>query len=58
MTPAEHYANDCRFNANETDESQLLDAYTNVDCDEYHVGQTVTRPKTATPVWNEDYQVS
>ncbi|KAH7730323.1 protein kinase C II [Aphelenchoides avenae] len=45
-----------RFNANDSSESQLLDAYTNVDCDEYHVGQTVTRPRTATPVWNEDYQ--
>uniref|UniRef100_A0A915EJI2 C2 domain-containing protein n=1 Tax=Ditylenchus dipsaci TaxID=166011 RepID=A0A915EJI2_9BILA len=33
-----------------------LDAYVNVDCDEYHVGQTATRPKTTTPVWNEDYQ--
>lgn len=28
----------------------------NVDCDEYHIGQTVTRPKTTTPIWNEDYQ--
>lgn len=35
----------------------ILDAYVNVDCDEYHIGQTVTRPKTCTPVWNEDYQV-
>lgn len=35
----------------------VLDAYVNVDCDEYHIGQTVTRPKTCTPVWNEDYQV-
>uniref|UniRef100_F1KX43 Protein kinase C n=1 Tax=Ascaris suum TaxID=6253 RepID=F1KX43_ASCSU len=46
-----------RFNnANTARETALLDAYVNVDCDEYHVGQTVTRPKTRTPVWNEDYE--
>ncbi|KAI1701370.1 c2 domain-containing protein [Ditylenchus destructor] len=33
-----------------------LDPYMNVDVDENHVGQTVTRPKTTAPVWNEDYQ--
>uniref|UniRef100_A0A914RBJ3 C2 domain-containing protein n=1 Tax=Parascaris equorum TaxID=6256 RepID=A0A914RBJ3_PAREQ len=44
-------------NANTARETALLDAYVNVDCDEYHVGQTVTRPKTRTPVWNEDYEV-
>lgn len=46
-----------RFNHSDDPDSQLLDAYVNVDCDEYHVGQTVTRPKTKCPVWNEDYQV-
>ena len=38
--------------------NQLLDAYVSVDCDEYHIGQTITKPKTATPIWNENYQVS
>uniref|UniRef100_A0A7E4V5H4 Protein kinase C n=1 Tax=Panagrellus redivivus TaxID=6233 RepID=A0A7E4V5H4_PANRE len=46
-----------RFNTNDNETAaQQLDAYVNVDCDEYHVGQTVTRPKTSTPVYNEDYQ--
>uniref|UniRef100_A0AC35UCH5 C2 domain-containing protein n=1 Tax=Rhabditophanes sp. KR3021 TaxID=114890 RepID=A0AC35UCH5_9BILA len=34
----------------------LLDSYVNVDCDEYHVGQTSTKAKTIHPVWNEDFQ--
>lgn len=46
-----------RFNNASDSEKVLLDTYVNVDCDEYHIGQTVTRPKTTTPVWNEDYQV-
>ncbi|KAL3082845.1 hypothetical protein niasHS_010647 [Heterodera schachtii] len=45
-----------RFNQSDDPDSQLVDAYVNVDCDEYHVGKTVTRPKTKSPVWNEDYQ--
>ncbi|KAL7073298.1 hypothetical protein ACQ4LE_007629 [Meloidogyne hapla] len=45
-----------RFNQSDDPDSQLLDAYVNVDCDEYHIGQTVTRPKTKSPIWNEDYQ--
>uniref|UniRef100_A0A914YH04 C2 domain-containing protein n=1 Tax=Panagrolaimus superbus TaxID=310955 RepID=A0A914YH04_9BILA len=45
-----------RFNSSDTETAQQLDAYVNVDLDEYHVGQTVTKPKTSTPVWNEDYQ--
>ncbi|CAK5023352.1 unnamed protein product [Meloidogyne enterolobii] len=45
-----------RFTQSDDPDSQLLDAYVNVDCDEYHIGQTVTRPKTKSPVWNEDYQ--
>jgi Ca2+-dependent lipid-binding protein len=47
-----------RFNHSEDPDSQLVDAYVNVDCDEYHIGKTVTRPKTKCPVWNEDYQVT
>lgn len=35
----------------------MVDAYVNVDCDEYHIGQTQTKPKTNTPQWKEDYQV-
>ena len=45
-----------RFN-NSDSQTPLLDTYVNVDCDEVHVGQTVTKPKTSTPVWNEDYKV-
>ncbi|VDK21990.1 unnamed protein product [Anisakis simplex] len=48
--------NEFRFNNPTTGETALLDVYVNVDCDEYHVGQTLTRPKTVTPVWNEDYE--
>ncbi|KAK0413493.1 hypothetical protein QR680_006838 [Steinernema hermaphroditum] len=44
-----------RFNIN-SDQTVQLDSYVNVDCDEYHIGQTLTRPKTDTPVWNEDYE--
>ncbi|KAI6218668.1 Protein kinase C [Aphelenchoides fujianensis] len=44
-----------RFN-NASDADQVVDAYVNVDLDEFHVGQTPTKPKTNTPVWNEDYQ--
>ncbi|KAE9553124.1 hypothetical protein FO519_003677 [Halicephalobus sp. NKZ332] len=44
-----------RFN-NSDSQTPLLDTYVNVDCDEVHVGQTVTKPKTSTPVWNEDYK--
>uniref|UniRef100_A0A0N5B128 Protein kinase C n=1 Tax=Syphacia muris TaxID=451379 RepID=A0A0N5B128_9BILA len=40
-----------------TKENALLDPYVNVDCDEYHIGKTQTRPKTRAPVWNEDYEV-
>ena len=47
-----------RFNHSEDPDSQMVDAYVNVDCDEYHIGKTVTRPRTKCPVWNEDYQVS
>ncbi|CAD5224332.1 unnamed protein product [Bursaphelenchus okinawaensis] len=43
-----------RFN-NATEVTQVVDSYVNVDYDEYHVGQTMTRPKTNTPHWNEDY---
>lgn len=46
-----------RFNTSDNETASQLDAYVNVDLDEYHVGQTVTKPKTSTPVWNEDYQV-
>lgn len=47
-----------RFTAAASAHDQLLvDAYVNVDCDEGHVGQTPTRPKTNTPLWNVDYQV-
>lgn len=45
-----------RFTTSAT-ETALLDAYVNVDCDEYHIGQTPTRPKSRTPIWNEDYEV-
>uniref|UniRef100_A0AC35G9L0 C2 domain-containing protein n=1 Tax=Panagrolaimus sp. PS1159 TaxID=55785 RepID=A0AC35G9L0_9BILA len=45
-----------RFNTSDNETASQLDAYVNVDLDEYHVGQTVTKPKTSTPVWNEDYQ--
>ena len=46
-----------RFNTATNDQVIMLDTYVNVDYDEYHVGQTVTKPKTTTPIWNEDYQV-
>ncbi len=46
-----------RFNTANNEQMIVLDAYVNVDCDEYHVGQTLTKPKTCAPVWNEDYQV-
>ncbi|KAM3717486.1 Protein kinase C-like 1B [Dirofilaria immitis] len=37
-------------------ETALLDVYVKIDCDEQHIGGTLTRPKTCTPVWNEDYE--
>lgn len=45
-----------RFNSTDS-QTAMLDTYVNVDCDELHIGQTVTRPKTSTPIWNEDYKV-
>uniref|UniRef100_A0A914W9H9 C2 domain-containing protein n=1 Tax=Plectus sambesii TaxID=2011161 RepID=A0A914W9H9_9BILA len=45
-----------RFNSSTTGGQQpLLDSYVNVDCDEYHVGQTATKPRTSAPNWSEDY---
>ncbi|VDO31834.1 unnamed protein product [Haemonchus placei] len=41
-----------RFNQNET---AAIDAYVNVDWDEYHVGKTLVRPKTNEPRWNEEF---
>ncbi|ETN77340.1 C2 domain protein [Necator americanus] len=32
-----------------------IDAYVNVDWDEYHVGKTLVRPKTTEPRWNEEF---
>ncbi|VDO23816.1 unnamed protein product [Brugia timori] len=44
-----------RFATN-SKETALLDVYVNVDCDENHIGETLTRPKTSMPVWNENYE--
>uniref|UniRef100_A0A1I7VQX8 Protein kinase C n=1 Tax=Loa loa TaxID=7209 RepID=A0A1I7VQX8_LOALO len=44
-----------RFTTN-LKETALLDVYVNIDCDENHIGETLTRPKTCMPVWNEDYE--
>lgn len=35
----------------------MVDAYVNIDCDEYNVGRTQTKPKSNSPQWNEEYQV-
>ncbi|KAL6743509.1 hypothetical protein Aduo_016539 [Ancylostoma duodenale] len=44
-----------RFNQNEKNETAAIDAYVNVDWDEYHVGKTLVRPKTNEPRWNEEF---
>ncbi|KAK6758752.1 hypothetical protein RB195_016148 [Necator americanus] len=44
-----------RFNQNEKNETAAIDAYVNVDWDEYHVGKTLVRPKTTEPRWNEEF---
>ncbi|CAJ0582778.1 unnamed protein product, partial [Mesorhabditis spiculigera] len=36
-------------------ESQGIDAYVNVDWDEYHIGRTNVRSKTCAPAWNEEF---
>uniref|UniRef100_A0A0N4ZJB6 C2 domain-containing protein n=1 Tax=Parastrongyloides trichosuri TaxID=131310 RepID=A0A0N4ZJB6_PARTI len=46
-----------RFNNNNGTGEVLLDSYVNVDCDdEYHIGQSSTKPKTNHPIWNEEFQ--
>lgn len=42
-------------NADGSSQGSLLDTYANVDCDEYHIGRTQVKPKTNTPVWNEQF---
>lgn len=36
--------------------TSILDPYVNVDVDEYHVGQTATKPKTSAPKWDEMFE--
>ncbi|VDM54733.1 unnamed protein product [Angiostrongylus costaricensis] len=53
-----------RFSQNETVTAfrcgleAALDAYVNVDWDEYHVGKTQVRPKTNEPRWNEEFSAN
>ncbi|KAI6189655.1 C2 domain-containing protein [Aphelenchoides bicaudatus] len=46
-----------RFN-NVSESIHMLDAYVNIDCDEYNIGKTQTKPKTNLPQWNEEYQTA
>lgn len=37
------------------DKLATIDPYISVDIDEIHVARTTSRPKTFSPVWNEDF---